>query len=387
MSKLVFSCSTLTTAAVLMMAATASAGSLRVVSWNIEDDINGATTPLPGFNTVLQGIGNETTGAGDPAQPLDIMALEETTSNTTTVDPIVAALNSDYAGAKYETTDATSDPNTATRFQATESGGDVADGNGPNSIVWNANTVNLLQVVGVLPSGGTSALGAGSGEYREVVRYEFQPVGGTSPFYIYVAHTKSGSTSSDATARGEEATIIRNNEATLPSTASVMYVGDLNSTPPEAEFTAFTAAGQGQASDPANFSSSVQYYSESATNLRYRDDYQLLSSNVASGGASAINYVGGSFVNLGNNGTTASGASINSPSTTGGKNTALAYMTTSGDSTTQAQVLAAEATASDHLPVIADYTFATAAVPEPASVGGVVIGLLAMRRRRQHAGC
>ena len=314
----------------------ALAGTLRVVDWNIEDDINGATTPRSGFNTVLQGMGNEII-AGD-AQPIDIMALEETTSNTTTVQPILNMLDGDYAGANYQ----------MSSYQATESGNDPTSGNGPNSIVYNANTVTLLASVGVGTPNGSS-----NGEYRQVVRYEFEPVGGTTPFYIYVSHMKSGSSGSDATARGEEATIIRNNEATLPASSSVIYTGDLNSAPPEAEFTNFTAAGQGQAYDPANFSSSVQYWTESSTDLRYRDDYQLMTSDILND-TGAINYVSGSLQSFGNNGTTSSGGSVNSSG-----NTDLAYMqTASGYNPTQSQILAALTTASDHLPNIADYTFA-----------------------------
>ena len=140
----------------------AIAGTLRIVDWNIEDDINGATTPLPGFNTVLQGIGIATIGS-DPAQPIDIMTIEETTSNTTTVQPILNMLNGDYAGANYQ----------MSSYQATQSGGNT-DGNGPNAVVYNANAVNLLASVGVgTPQGSTN------GEYRQVVRYEFQPVADT----------------------------------------------------------------------------------------------------------------------------------------------------------------------------------------------------------------
>jgi endonuclease/exonuclease/phosphatase family metal-dependent hydrolase len=333
-----------------------------VVDWNIEDDINGATTPLPGFNTVLQGIGNEII-AGD-AQPIDIMALEETTSNSTTVAPIVTMLNGDYAGANYQ----------VTPYQATESGNDAADGNGPNSLVYNANTVQLLASVGVGTPGGSS-----NGEYRQVVRYEFEPVGGSTPFYVYVSHMKSGTTSTDATDRGEEATIIRNNEATLPANSSVLYTGDLNSAPPEAEFTNFTASGQGEAYDPASFSTSVLYWSESATDLRYRDDYQLMTQNILTD-AGAINYVSGSLQSFGNNGTTSSGASVNN-----GSDTDLAYMTTgNGYSPTQSQILSALTTASDHLPNVADYTFVP--VPEPTCSALVIVGasILLIRRPRSH---
>jgi endonuclease/exonuclease/phosphatase family metal-dependent hydrolase len=328
---------------------------LRIVDWNIEDDINGATTPLSGFNTVLEGMGNDII-AGD-AQPLDIMALEETTSNTTTVQPILNMLNGDYAGANYQ----------MSSYQGTQDGSN-ASGNGPNAIVYNANTVSLLSSVGV----GTP-LGAANGEYRQVVRYEFEPIGSTSPFYIYVSHMKSGTSTADMTDRGEEAAIIRTNEATLPANSSVIYTGDLNSNPPEAEFTTFTAAGQGEAYDPVSFSTSVQYYSESATDLRYRDDYQLMTQNILTD-SGAINYVSGSLQSFANNGTTPANGSVNS-----GSDTALAYM--AGDNPTGSQVLSALTTASDHLPNIADYTFA---VPEPASFALLFVGagcLLGMRPR------
>ena len=156
--------------------------------------------------------------------------------------------------------------------------------------------------VGVGTPGGSS-----NGEYRQVVRYEFQPVGYTGTygiFYVYVSHMKSGTSSSDKTARGQEATIIRNDEATLPANASVLYTGDLNSNPPEAEFTNFTAAGQGQAYDPFSFSTSIKYWSDSTTDLRYRDDYQLMTHNVLNG-TGAINYVSSTLEAFGNNGTTA----------------------------------------------------------------------------------
>ncbi len=355
-------------AAILLLPTFAAAGTLRIVDWNIEDDINGATTPRPGFNTVLQGIGNAIIGT-DPAHPIDIMTLEETTSNVTTVQPIVNFLNSDYPSANYQ----------MSPYQATQDGGNT-DGNGPNAVVYNANTVTLLASVGV----GTPE-GATNGEYRQVVRYEFQPVGATGQngiFYVYDSHMKSGTTSTDATDRGEEATIIRNDEATLPANASVLYTGDLNSNPPEAEFTNFTAAGQGQAFDPLNFSTSTQYWTDSATDLRYRDDYQLMTVNVLSGGSGAINYVAGTLLSFGNNGTTPSGGNVNN-----GSNTALAYMTSAnGYNPTGAQVLAALDTASDHLPNVADYTFTP--VPEPGyvsllSAGSAFVLYYRIRRLRR----
>src|SRR5260221_623139 len=69
-------------------------GKIRVVTYNIEDDINGFTTPRPGLVEVLEGIGEEQVAGS--FQPLDVLTLQETTSNSTTVAPIVSALNSYY---------------------------------------------------------------------------------------------------------------------------------------------------------------------------------------------------------------------------------------------------------------------------------------------------
>jgi endonuclease/exonuclease/phosphatase family metal-dependent hydrolase len=331
--------------------------SLRIVTYNIEDDIDGNTTPLPGLYQVLEGIGEEQVQGN--VRPIDILGLEETTNNAD-VEPIVTNLNSYYNGAAVYA---------ESSYQATQDGGNT-DGNGPNAMVYNTSTLTLLASVGVgTPEGSTN------GEYRQVVRYEFQPegdTGSTGIFYVYVSHMKSGTTSADATDRGKEATIIRNDEATLPSTASVIYMGDLNSNPPEAEFTNFTAPGQGEAYDPANFSTSVQYYSESDTDLRYRDDYQLVTSNVLND-TGAINLVSGAFHTFANNGTTPSGGSVNS-----GSNTALNSDLVQDDGTfiSASTIYSDLTTASDHLPVVADYTIATSTgtptigsfVANPASV-------------------
>lgn len=337
---------------------------LRIVDWNIEDDINGATTPLPGFNTVLQGIGNEIIAGG--AQPIDILALEETTSNATTVQPILDDLNSDYPNANYQ----------MSTVQGAVYQNILTNGDGPNAIVYNANTVTLLNSVGVGNPLGSNGL------YRQVMRYEFQPVGGKSPFYIYVSHMKSGNATdltsynlTNAQCRGDEAAIIRSDEATLPANASVLYAGDLNASPPEAEYTNFGAAGQGQAFDPTNFSSSTKYLSESATNLRYRDDYQLMTQDILNG-TGAINYVANSMESFGNNGTVAAMGQINSSS-----NTDLAYMTTAnGYAVTQSDILNALTTASDHLPNVAEYTFVPLPEPSTALLIGGMMGLLLRRR-------
>jgi hypothetical protein len=212
---------------VLGIASFASAQNLtlRIACYNIEDDISNAnfgppfsvdaTTPLPGLispyaggtNTnglvinggVLEGIGEEILGDGI-AQPADIINFEET-SGPSTMNPIVAALNTYYS----QFNPLASNMYAVTPYQATEEGGTTNDGNGPNSMVYNTMTLQLLASVPVDPPGGTSQLGSASGEYREVMRYEFAPANQVatpaSEFYIYVSHYKSGTTSTDTNDR------------------------------------------------------------------------------------------------------------------------------------------------------------------------------------------
>ena len=156
-------------------------------------------------------------------------------------------------------------------------------------------------------------------------------------------------------------------------------MGDLNQSPAP---TNLTATGEGQGIDPYGGSAAKVYLTDSSTVLRYRDDYELMTANVNSG-TGAISYVAGSLHAFGNNGTTPSGGSTSSAS-----NTDLAYMTTAnGYNPTQSQILSALTTASDHLPIDADYNFADAvAAPEPSAVavaiGGFGFAIMHRRARR-----
>ena len=216
--------------------AVAQAGTLRIVTYNVEADV-GVTTPLPGLiappdnpgnvqaGGVLEGIGEELLNGN--AQPLDALALEETTGNSVTVAPIVAGLNSFYGVPGMYSNSA---------YQATQFGGNdnTGSGNGPNAMVYNAKTQQLLASVPWIRPAASGNLGSASGEYREVMRYEFAPAGVaptvTNEFYIYVSHYKSGAatTTGVTNSRNNEAIIIRNNAATLPPTARILHVGDFN---------------------------------------------------------------------------------------------------------------------------------------------------------------
>ncbi|HUC85557.1 MAG TPA: hypothetical protein VL970_10225, partial [Candidatus Acidoferrales bacterium] len=280
---------------------------VRVVTYNIEADIDGVTAPLPGLiappgsagsyqsGGVLEGIGEELLNGN--AQPLDVLALEETTGNTQTVTPIVNALNTFYGIAGMYSNSS---------YQATESDGVADDGNGPNALVFNTRTLQLLASTPVDPPGGPGSLGSASGEYREVMRYEFAPAGvavtASNVFYVYVSHYKSGTSSGDLTDRAGEAAIIRNNEAIdLPANARVLYVGDYNiTTSGETSYQTILAATapngsvQGGGIDAMNTADvpSINWgasttatnllamESEHSYNLEYRDDLQVMTTNV-----------------------------------------------------------------------------------------------------------
>ena len=365
--------------------ASAQTQTIRIVTYNIDTDQgqNGAafTLPQPGLITpasggsvtnggVLESIGEEIVN-GDPAQPIDILALQETTSNTTTVQPIVDGLNAFYSVhgpvAGYA----------MSPYQATESGGFNASGNGPNALVYNTNTVQLLASVPVDPPGGTNNLGSISGEYREVMRYKFAPADTTpatnNEFYIYVSHYKASTGSANEAHRLGEAQIIRNDEANnLPADARVIYLGDYNPTAGSGEAayqtilsnSAPNGAQQGQGFDPLNPSGSTNIdwgvtttntdilfmLTESASNLRFRDDLQVMTSNVFYGVAGGLQYVPGTFHTFGNNATIPWGSSVVNAS-----NTALNGIP-SNALISAAQCSTNLTTATDHLPVVADYT-------------------------------
>ena len=201
------------TCAVLATAHISSAQTLRIVTYNIDADTNGAAgaDAGPGLATVLQAIGNESLNGH--AQPIDVLALQELYGTpTTTLSYIVGQLNGIYGAGTYAYDTAT-DP----------TDGNFLTGNGPSGLIYNTKTVQDLGGVAI----GTAS---SSGVARAPMRYELQPVGSSSAadFYMYVSHAKSGTTSSDATRRNDEATEVRADAATLGPNAHIIYTGDWN---------------------------------------------------------------------------------------------------------------------------------------------------------------
>jgi len=351
-----------------------STQTIRAVTYNIQGDISTAneTAVIPQIATVLEGIGQQKYVGDNLLEMPDVIGLQETASNTINVAPLAGDLNTYYKSNYY----------TYSTVQGTQNGG-ITIGNGPNALIYNQYKMNLIASVGVgTPQGGTN------GEFRQVMRYELQPLvwAGTNNgvFYVYVDHYKSGgaSTAADGTTdgalRAEEARIVRNDEATLPAAAAVLYVGDYNvdgST--EDMYKTLTAVNsptgvaQGQAYDPLNpnfdytqnWATNSTYkaiMTESDNNLRYRDDLITMTGNVYSGSAGQLNLISNSYHAFGNNGGTNEGGNINNINNhsiddiVGNSYPGVSTLTVS-------QVLTAmnNTTGSDHLPVEADFSQTT----------------------------
>jgi len=235
----------------------------------------------------------------------------------------------------------------------------------------------------VNPPAGQS-LGLSSGEYRQVVQYKFAPAGvatnAANIFYIYVSHYKSGTGTTIENSRQGEAQIIRNHSATnVPPSARILYVGDFNTgVAAEGMYITLTTPGTNQALDPVNptgdtsltwdGNSTLNVKTFSPTSLHYRDDYQMMTTNVYYGTAGGLALIPGTYHVFGNNGTvsylgkTASSANtaLNNKLVTNGPvfiNTVQTYTNLSG--------------AADHLPMVADYTIP---MPAPRITGFSVTG-------------
>ncbi len=176
-------------------------------------------------------------------------------------------------------------------------------------------------------------------------------------FYLYVSHAKSGTSGSDETRRTDEAQEIIASAGTLGAGANYIYSGDFNfNGSTDTSYKAYIASGAGQAHDVANSggnrtdTSAFQgLLTESATDLLYRDDAQLVSGSVLNG-TNGLQLSATSYTAFFNNGSTPIGTSVNS-----GSNTSFPSLPN------RAAVLSGLTTVTDHLPIVADYQFASVA--------------------------
>jgi len=341
---------TSTTFQLTVSAGTTTTSNLRIVSYNI----SGASSfgLRTGYQTLLQAMGLEIVSG--VSKQVDLFALQEVIGpSTTTV--IASTLNSLDGTVAYAS--------------GTLAGGTT--GSGTQGVVYNTQT---LQLVGEALVGTASTTGAP----RQTVRHKFRPVGttGSADFYVYNSHLKASDSSADANRRFLDVQDIRADADSLGQGANIIYVGDFNmfrSTEPG--YVEYLSAGNGQAFDPINrpgswsgnssfrdiFTQAPSANAQSALGLDGggmddRLDFQLNSGELNDG--SGLEYRPGSYHTFGVNSSIIVDGSIDDAS-----NTALPGLSN------RLQVLGLLRTVSDHLPVVADYTFvATSTNTSPTDI-------------------
>jgi endonuclease/exonuclease/phosphatase family metal-dependent hydrolase len=322
--------------------------SLRIADYNIASS---TVAPRNGLDTILQAIGDEATYA--PARPIDVLALQEVGSQSSTTQAVVNLLNAIYGANTYA--------------RGTLNGSTA--GSGTQGLVYRTSTVQLVSEF-LVP---IPAVNIGSADYtplRQPIRYELRPVGAAASetFYLYNSHYKADMGTSEQNLRQAEAIDIRADADALGQGKNILYVGDFNGyTSAEAFYsTTLLGSGNGQAFDPIDrpgaWHSSpgafVDILTQAPSNsppagftgggLDDRFDFQLVSGELLDG--TGFEYVAGTYHVFGNNGSVPANGDINSPGST-----ALAGLPN------RTMLLDLLTTVSDHLPVIADYSFPVAA--------------------------
>ncbi|HWB55259.1 MAG TPA: dockerin type I domain-containing protein [Tepidisphaeraceae bacterium] len=332
--------------------------SLRIASYNIDDSDQGNNNNVSQIAAIIQGIGSHQINGS--TQPVDVIGLEElldTNNNSiisTTLPALVNDLNSLYGAGTYAYVNVP-DPTT---------GGTST--NGPSGLIYNTHTVQIIstEILGYKNTGADSIP-------RAPMRFEIRPIGYNSnaDFYMYVSHAKSGSTSSDTSTRNAEATEIRADADALGPNAHILYTGDYNiyGDSSEPSYLTITGSGNGQGFDPADPTETwtadaahVAIETESAKNVEYRDDVELTSGEVynPSGSTSPglqLASSGGvnSYIVFGNG----SSPSVPPGGTAQSYNHTVNYSgnKTLSDLSNASTILSDLTTATDHLPIVADY--------------------------------
>jgi hypothetical protein len=343
---------------------------LRIVTYNTATAAprNNTLTARSGADTVLAAIGAETMGG--IAQPIDVLLLQEQFSMETSTQSFVDLLNDIY------------DPIDRTMYARSIVNGfasadfipppDTGAGGRPG-LVYNTRSVSLIDEVAF-------GIANGSNQARQTLRYQLRPLGydSSADFYVYNDHYKAGSTSNDKDRRLIEAQSVRNNADALGQGAHIIYAGDYNiRSSTETMYTELLAAGNGEAFDPIDMpgtwhesssmrithtqspATSSQFSGQALSGVDDRFDFQLFSDEFQDG--EGLSYLPGSYHAFGNN---ATHNCCNSPITSG---TGAAP-----------NVLTALTTASDHLPVVADYQLPAmmdaqlAPIPPTVSQGALV---------------
>lgn len=343
------------TAIVIVLLASPATAQLRIVTYNTANSGDGSSpvNPRAGMGTIVEAIGNEVRLG--IAKPIDVLALQEQQSSSTTTAAIVNLLNGIYGAGTYSRSFVNADTLGAGRV----------------GLIYNTQT---LQLISSVPVGTVS----GSGAARQPVRYQLRPNGYTEDADIYLFSSHYHSTS--ASRRNIEAQITKANANGLGEGANIIFAGDYNiDSSSESMYQTLLAAGNGQAFDPVNSpgqwhnsSAFLALHTQSPYDTSFNDpsliaggmddrfDFQLVSSEVLDN--EGLSHVFGTYRAFGNNGSHSLNDAINDSS-----NTAASPA-----------VLDALASASDHLPVVADYRvpaimqLAVPIVPDRVILGSAV---------------
>lgn len=379
---------------------------LRVVTWNVDadtdrngDDVINAvdgTYRVPSVSAVLQSIGTYTL-AGRAQRP-DVISLQELYYQpSVTLGAIVTSLNAAYGGDIYAY-----DPTVGATTGALV-------GNGPNGLIYNKQTVKVLGAANI----GTAS---GSGAPRAPMRYYLQSLAEASnnSFYLYSEHAKASGGDANALRRAIEVDAVRANADALGPNAHVIYTGDFNfagatasntNGSNEGAYKDLTAAagttlttggipggggtpivaGVARAVDPQtavfinNSNTYVKFSTESAGSLFARYDLQLVTANTMPTSTDlGLRLIDKSYIAFGNSYYNTSGV-LTTVNPNGGSIFRSANFNTAVTGYTQTMLNNLLA-ATDHLPVVADYSIF---VPEPGMVSVMFVGIASLIRRRR----
>ena len=201
-----------------------------------------------------------------------------------------------------------------------------------------------------------------TGANRKSDRWLLQPLGYSSPdarIYVYSSHLKAGNTSADAAERLAGAQVIRDSADALPAGTNIVYVGDWNVySNTEAAYLEFLATGNGRGFDPLgagpwNGTANAFKHTQSPRDISAgsligggmddRFDFQVSTAGLQDG--AGISLISGTYRTMGND-----GAHYNLAVNAGNN----AYFPGQlARSNALADLLFA---ASDHLPILSDFT-------------------------------
>jgi hypothetical protein len=243
-------------------------------------------------------------------------------------------------------------------------------------LIYRTSTIQLLDSLAL----GTADVG---GQPRQTLRYQLHPIGqdNSFDFYAYSSHYKSEEGLDNEQRRLVEANAIRADADALGNGAKLIFAGDHNvyrSSEPAIQ--ALLAAGPGQAHDPLNrlgdWSGSPAFADIhtqapclsscgglTTGGLDDRFDFQFISGELQDG--VGLDYLQNSYRAFGNGGNVFNNdVNVGCGSPGGCLND---YAFSGVTSHTDAQILDALHSVTDHLPVVADYTF-TGSLPPPEPV-------------------